>query len=208
VLDDPRVARVLDALVGEDWQYWNSALSRNEGDTPWHFEAPPVEWTVYAGWFKLLFYLDPLDGGTGALRAIPGSNHWNDSYAGDVRHGLMNESGTAPIDPRAAWGVAGPEVPAVALDSRPGDAIALSYLTAHASFGGRTRRLLSLVFAPRSARSEAPRYRGLTRRDVFGEENAPFPLIATATPERRRHLERLLEHTSEDPSPLARFLAR
>ena len=48
---------------------------------------------------------------------------------------------------------------------------------------------------------EVIRNHGYSKRDVFGEPGGP--LLGTATPNRRRHLEQLLEHIPDDACELA-----
>ena len=116
----------------------------------------------------------------------------------------------ALVDPSHAWGVVGPEVPAVALPSEPGDVILLNHMTAHASFGGvAKRRLMTAVFFPRLDDTgihqlvEANRRRGFTRRHVFGDG---APILRTASPRRLSHLEQLLAHTADDGDVLRTLL--
>jgi hypothetical protein len=202
ILDAEPIDGALTTVLGGDWQYWNSELSYCAGDTPWHSDSPWPEERRTPGWYELLVYLDPLAADSGALRVIPGSHRCGDGYAEEIHRGIIDESETTPARPADSWGVAGREVPAVALPSQPGDVVLLNHMTAHASFGGAPRRrLLTAVFFPRLAGADveqlrsANRARGHTRSRLFGDGAA---ILRSAPPRRMAHLEQLLEHTPDD----------
>jgi ectoine hydroxylase-related dioxygenase (phytanoyl-CoA dioxygenase family) len=153
-----------------------------------------------------LVYLDPVNADTGALRVVPGSHRFNDAFANDVHRGITDSNESTLVDPAEAWGIAGPEVPAIALPSEPGDAILLNRMTAHASFGGGARRrLINAIFFPRLAEAELDQLRsgsrvmGFTKRRLFGDE---WPILRDASPRRLVHLEQIVEHTHDDQVPL------
>ena len=209
-LDAPQVDGVLSSVLGADYQYWNSELSYCAGDTPWHSDSPWPEDRRTPSWYELLVYLDPLTAETGALRVLPGSHLVQDAFASLFHRGIMDETESALVDPSHAWGVVGPEVPAIALPSEPGDVILLNHMTAHASFGGvARRRLMTAVFFPRLDDTEihqlveANRRRGFTRRHLF---NDGAPILRTASPRRLSHLEQLLAHTADDADVLRTLL--
>ena len=196
------------ALLGEDFQYWNSDLNFCAGDTPWHSDSPWSGERRTAGWLQVLIHLDPLDAATGALRVVPGSHRESDRFGREVHAGIVDDAAGRLRRTAETWDVGETELPAVAIPTRPGDAILLDHLTAHASFGGAARRrLINLVFFPRLADDALDRlravnaYKGLTRRRVFGPGCA---LLADGPVERARHLEQLRATVLADPSPLAR----
>ena len=205
-LDAPQVDGVLSSVLGRDYQYWNSELHYCAGDTPWHSDSPWPEDRRTPTWYELLVYLDPLTAETGALRVLPGSHHVQDAFAGLFHRGIMDDAASALVDPAHAWGVVGPDVPAIALPSEPGDVILLNHMTAHASFGGvARRRLMTAVFFPRLDDTaihqlvEANRVRGFTRSRVFDDS---APILRTASATRLSHLEQQLAHTPDDADVL------
>jgi hypothetical protein len=205
-LDAPQVDGVLSSVLGRDYQYWNSELHYCAGDTPWHTDSPWPEDRRTPTWYELLVYLDPLTAETGALRVLPGSHHVQDAFAGLFHRGIMDDAASALVDPAHAWGVDGPDVPAIALPSEPGDVILLNHMTAHASFGGvARRRLMTAVFFPRLDDTaihrlvEANRGRGFTRSRLFDDS---APILRTASARRLSHLEQQLAHTPDDAAVL------
>ncbi|MBI4818964.1 MAG: phytanoyl-CoA dioxygenase family protein [Deltaproteobacteria bacterium] len=210
ILDSERLDGALVSLLGSDYQYWNSELSLCNGDTAWHSDSPWPKERRTPGWYRVLIYLDELREANGALRVIPGTHRADDEFASEIHRGIIDASETVPARPVDTWGVVARELPAVTLSSSPGDVIFLSYLVAHASFGGGARRrLLDVTYFPHLAGDAleqlrtANRDRRHTRQRVFGHR---APLLRTASPRRRLHLEQLLEHTPDDGPSLASIL--
>jgi hypothetical protein len=87
------------------------------GSTKWHRDADATLKSV-----GFIFYLEPLNAESGALRVLPGS-HW-----GDYGATLQPFTAGAQI------------VPGVAIPTTPGDVIALDERLFHASSGGDERR--------------------------------------------------------------------
>ena len=137
LLDDPRIDGLARALCGDDYQYWNSDGNYYVGDTEWHSDynwahadpaAPP--WRDRWVFYKLALYLDPLTAATGALRVIPGSHLAGDAFADGVDRQLQGNAqpwrGLESIGeaPPGKWGgLPGAAVPAVALETTPGDVV-------------------------------------------------------------------------------------
>lgn len=133
--DDPRVQTIGHTLVEGQAEFAGSDGSLFYCDTSWHpddFGAPPSQHHV-----KLSWYLDDLTGETGAIRVLPGTNHWQDRYAQ-----LLRAAVRPPADYLATYGMADHELPGHVVPSRPGDLICWDYRTLHASFGGDARRRL------------------------------------------------------------------
>jgi ectoine hydroxylase-related dioxygenase (phytanoyl-CoA dioxygenase family) len=80
----------------------------------------------------MALYLDPVRRDSGALRVIPGSHQWGDGFA-DGLHTAIHQK-----PPEATFGVAPEDVPAVALESQPGDVVVMHQTCKHASFGGNS----------------------------------------------------------------------
>lgn len=110
-----------------------SAYWRSE-DTQWHSDNPGLDYEA----LKLYINLDPVDGGSGALRVVPGS------HRDPLRTALAPGAGERLED---AFGVAADRLPAVALCSRAGDVSAFDLRLWHAVCGsGRKRRVVELSY--------------------------------------------------------------
>ena len=93
------------------------------------------------------------------------------------------------------WGVEGRDVPAVALETRPGDLILFNHNTKHAAFGGGARRrMFTLNLSQRYPVELLPELReGIAGGARFWVERAyGETMIRTAGPERMRHLEQIM----------------
>src|SRR5689334_13008664 len=84
LLDDPRVDGIFTSLLGEDYNYIGSDGNFYVGDSGWHSDT---DWRGMSRgqpprlFYKMAFYLDPVNASTGALRVIPGSHRFGDSFA-------------------------------------------------------------------------------------------------------------------------------
>jgi hypothetical protein len=140
IRDDPRVVTIVETLLGTPYENADSDGNLFYCDTSWHPDtyASPL----HHFHLKLSFYLDPLHGESGAIRMIPGTNHWQETYAHDVRSGIGD-----PAAIEANFGVSASEIPSWTVESEPGDVVVWSFRTVHASFnGGQRRRLFSVNF--------------------------------------------------------------
>jgi hypothetical protein len=145
LFEHPVVVGALDSLLGQGWSHYGGDGNFYAGDTGWHSDCGPDQWqpkTVNRH-IKVAFYLDALTRGTGALRVIPGSHHHGDRYAT-----LLEEPGVK--DPGGQFGLRGDEVPAMALETTPGDLVLFDHRLKHAAFGGgKRRRMFTLnTFGP------------------------------------------------------------
>ena len=139
LLDDPKLLGVAGSLLGDDFNYWNSDGNLYASDTSWHSDGWERNHTTGRGLLtiKLAFYLDSLTAESGSLRVLPGSHRHDDAYAERLEAALgEGYRGTAaPLagsDPRAqgsvgAWGVDGAAMPAVAIESEPGDLVVFNH---------------------------------------------------------------------------------
>jgi hypothetical protein len=186
LLDDPRILAIAKSLCGDDFNYMGSDGNYYVGDTGWHSD----------GWhrgeirhIKIAFYLDPLTRDTGALRVIPGSHRVGESYTEQLQREIGKSADL--------WGVAGRDVPAMALETQPGDIVVFNHNTKHAAFGGGTRRRMFTINLcqryPEERLGDLRDYISGAARfwidRAFGEA-----MIATAGPERRRHLEQVMQN--------------
>ena len=112
LLDDPRVTGIFSSLLGDDFQYLGSDGNYYGGYTGWHSDGGWPRPIVY---YKMALYLDPLTREPGALRVIPGSHRYGEGYAEEVQ--------TQVGEAEEYWGIGGSEVPALALETRPGDVV-------------------------------------------------------------------------------------
>ncbi|HZO86970.1 MAG TPA: phytanoyl-CoA dioxygenase family protein [Chthonomonadaceae bacterium] len=183
LLDDPRILGIAYGLLGEDFNYMGSDGNYYVGDTGWHSDG----WHTDIRHIKIAFYLDPLTRDTGCLRVIPGSHLPGDRYA----DWLMQQAGKS----QQFWGIPGKDVPAVALETQPGDLVCFNHNTKHAAFGGGTRRRMFTI----NLCQRYPEHRLQDLRDYISgharfwvERNYGEIMMSTAGPERMRHLEQVM----------------
>lgn len=185
LLDDPRIHDIAASILGDDFNYRGSDGNYYTGDTRWHSDG-------YGGrggirHIKIAFYLDKLDGETGALRVIPGSHRIGEPYADELERSIRNSP--------ELWGVSGRQVPALALDTTPGDILVFNHDLKHAAFGGsQRRRMFTMNCSQRYPDNQLQDLRdqmaGGTRfwiERAYGEH-----MLATASPARMVHLEQSL----------------
>lgn len=183
LLDDPRILAIATSLCGDDFVYSGSDGNYYVGDTGWHSDAMSPKYP----YVKIAFYLDTLTRDTGALRVIPGSHLFGDRFADSV-HQQIGRS----VD---NWGISGRDVPAIALEVKPGDVLVFNQNTKHASFGGgSSRRMFTINLTSRftpDREEDMHQYIASFARfwvdHVYGEE-----MVRTAGPERMKHLEQVI----------------
>ncbi len=125
----------MSSVLGPDYEYAESDGNVYSCDSEWHADiyGSPLDLRH----LKVAFYLDPLDADTGAVRVIPGTNHWNETYATSLRRSFQRFGEIPEI-----YGVDGTSVPCTTLPSEPGDLLMWDFRTLHASYGGHARRRL------------------------------------------------------------------
>ena len=183
LLDDPRIHGIASGLLGEDFNFMPSDGNYYAGDTGWHSDG----WHKETLHLKIAFYLDPLTRDTGCLRVIPGSHRIGDAFA----EALNNEIYSC----QEKWGLHGRDVPAIALETKPGDILVFNHNTKHAAFGGSGwRRMFTMNLCQRYPEARIQELRdylnGVSRFWVpraYGEV-----MMNTAGPQRRRHLEQVM----------------
>jgi hypothetical protein len=100
-------------------------------------------------YYKMAIYLDHVTRESGALRVIPGSHRWGDAFAESVERSVRK----APD----VLGISGAEVPAIALESRPGDVVLFNQNLKHSSWGGgKRRRMFTLNVTAHFADADLP----------------------------------------------------
>jgi len=192
LLDDPRVDGIFTSLLGENYNYLGSDGNFYVGDTNWHSDT---DWSGKMRgkppriFYKMALYLDPVDGSTGALRVIPGSQRYGDQYAEDLQRQLRNS--------KEMLGISGAEVPAIALTSNPGDVVVFNQNTKHSSWGGSNRRRMFTINCTAQyneedvpyLRNEISAFARFWIDSVYGDA-----MLHTANPQRMVHLQQPLQY--------------
>ena len=140
---------------------------------------------------------------------IPGSHRVGEKYTELIHGGLQAKGNPGSL---AQWGVGGASVPAMVLETMPGDVVAFNQATKHSAWGGGGRRRMFTINYTRNPRNAAEKdvYKsvcGYTRADCFGggysnalgASIAGQPLLMSGAAERRRHLSLLLECVHPNP---------
>ncbi|HCN10376.1 MAG TPA: hypothetical protein DIT01_20805, partial [Lentisphaeria bacterium] len=179
LLEEPCIHGLLCSLLGNDFNYMGSDGNYYANDTPWHSDGchPALRYV------KIALYLDPLTRDAGCLRVIPGSHNTGDTYSEKLK-----EVGENPL----LWGVEGKDLPAIALETDPGDVLVFNHNLKHAAFGGSTQRRMFTINCsqriPDDQISELKDYIASSARfwidRMYGET-----MMATANAQRLVHLE-------------------
>lgn len=186
IIDDDRFDGVASSLLGDDFNFIGSDGNYYVGDTPWHCDS----WHEDKVFMKMAFYLDPITRDTGALRIVPGS-HILESYRCKL--------GTAIQHSAEEFGLHGRDIPAVALESQPGDLVCFHHNCLHASFGGsKARRMFTVDVCQHY---EPERIKELQDyMAIFANKGLPRiwspRMYEKAGPRRMKHLEQVLNHDS------------
>lgn len=131
-MEDERFITASAQLYGDDFIGGGIAGDRYVTNTHWH---PDVN-ADHEGGPKFAFYLDALDGESGALRVMPASH--KAPYHDELRANLGMHM------EKAGFGVT--DLPAYICVSEPGDVVLFDMRTWHASWGGsRDRRMVSMT---------------------------------------------------------------
>lgn len=199
LIDDPRIDGIFSSLLGDDYNYLGSDGNFYVGDTNWHSDT---DWSGRMRgkppriFYKLALYLDPVTATSGALRVIPGSQRYGDAFAEALQATLRQ----AP----EKLGIAGHQVPAIALESNPGDVVVFNQNTKHSAWGGNNRRrMFTINCTARYTESEMPLLRNEVAAfarfwvdSVYGEA-----MLRTASPQRLVHLQQAIDqqdHLAEE----------
>jgi len=179
LLEEPCIHGLLCSLLGNDFNYMGSDGNYYANDTPWHSDGchPALRYV------KIAIYLDPLTRDAGCLRVIPGSHNTGDTYSEKLKEVREN-----PL----LWGVEGKDLPAIALETDPGDVLVFNHNLKHAAFGGSTQRRMFTINCsqriPDDQISELKDYIASSARfwidRMYGET-----MMATANAQRLVHLE-------------------
>ncbi|MGB1141227.1 MAG: phytanoyl-CoA dioxygenase family protein, partial [Halioglobus sp.] len=128
LLEDNRIVQAVTGLLGPGYNFTGSDVSIYDCGTRLHQDGHSVKDDSRN--IKLALYLDPIDDETGAVRVIPGSHHRGDKFSGLLNRDLFLGGDKLGLE------VA--DVPAVVLDSQPGDLLLWDYRLLHATAYGAT----------------------------------------------------------------------
>jgi ectoine hydroxylase-related dioxygenase (phytanoyl-CoA dioxygenase family) len=195
LIDDHRIDGVASGILGEDYNYVISDGNFYVGDTQWHSDYRIAKPSI-----KAAFYLDEVTADTGALRVIPGSQKIDDTFSNTLHEMMPTQRESHTEEP---LGVYGDQIPAVALESKPGDLVCFDRRIKHASFGGGTRRrMFTMVFEPHGEDETdmAAIRRHIGQLSIFWCERAYGEvMINTASPQRMVHLQQRLANDGHLP---------
>ena len=197
MLDHPAIDGIAASILGDDYNYTASDGNFYVGNTGWHSDG--YDRGRYTS-IKMAMYLDKVGRDSGCLRVIPGSHHVGDVF-GDALHKGAPRSKIS--NQEEMWGITGIDVPAVPLESEPGDLVVFNHSLKHASFGGGDRRrMFTLNFQERYRDEHIDELReemaGMAR---FWAESAYGPImVETAGPARMVHLEQRMANEDHLPA--------
>lgn len=195
LLDHPKIDALASNLLGEDFNYVAGDGNYYTGDTGWHSDG----FHQVGQFVKIALYLDPVGRETGALRVIPGSHRLDLQTTWQARQAGRAEE---------LWGLAQRDVPAVVLESKPGDVVAFNHNLMHAAFGGGTRRrmfTLNLCRHCRTPEEIADLERYIADGARFWMERIHSDVMRdTASPQRMTHLRQPIEHEGHLPALTAK----
>jgi hypothetical protein len=185
LLDDPRIHGIAASILGDDFNYMGSDGNFYTGDTRWHSDG-------YGGrggmlHIKIAFYLDPLTRDTGALRVIPGSHRIGEPFADELQNSIRASD--------QIWGLPGSQIPAIALETTPGDILVFNHDLKHAAFGGsQRRRMFTMNCCQRYPESQLQDLRDYIAGGArfWVEQAYSETMIRTADPARMAHLEQCI----------------
>ena len=189
LMEDDRIYLSIGGLLGRDF-IWNGSeimwgIDTTLADHTWHFDGHKTSRNLDYPRTKVMLYLDPQRRDTGALRVIPGSHR-------DPLHKALFPLQDAHLggDPNP-YGVEGPQIPACAIETDPGDIVFFNQWLYHAVYGKEgKRRVIVLKFGPRP-RTDAHL---AMLRDGAPAGFAPHPALSNS---KRLRIRRLAEACSE-----------
>ena len=190
LLDHPKIDGLITSILGEDYNYVGGDGNFYAGDTSWHSDG-----FHHVGRFlKVAFYLDPVKRDTGCLRVIPGTHRLDLFDAWDARR-----AGKA----QELWGIEQKDVPAIPLESNPGDVVAFTHNLVHASFGGSSRRRMFTMNCSKHAETPeevADLENYINAHARFWVDSLHSDIMRqTAPPGRMRHLSQVTAHETKLP---------
>jgi len=164
--EDTRFLGVAEQIYGEDAVGVFCKNNRFSGNaTAWH---PDVENVHFQG-IKFLFYLQSIDGDSGALRVIPGS-HKNPLH--DALLAIKLRGPDSPYLKASSLNIN--DIPAHICKSEPGDVIAFDFRIWHASWGGTTDRRMCALNYYKTPKTEEEEGAVIELAEITKENEARF----------------------------------
>jgi len=185
LLEHPVIDGVFTSLLGENYLYRASEGNIFTGDTYWHSDLYNADFKYRH--IKILFYLDPIDANSGALRVIPGSHLFGDKFANQLERYVWEHDKNYGIDKTS--------VPGITLPTQPGDAIVFDYRLKHATcHSGPLRRMFTICASERFRDEDMPSLKKMvddlckmSGGTLFQEE-----FLKQAPPARLKHIDQIL----------------
>jgi hypothetical protein len=198
LLDQSELVGLIAGLLGEEFNYIGGDGNFYTGDTHWHSDGSHE----VGRYLKVALYLDAVDRNGGCLRVIPGT-HRQDLFRGwEARRARESLE---------RWGIEQSEVPAVALETRPGDVVAFNHNLMHASFGGSQRRRMFTLNCCAHCETELEineMKQYIANHDRYWNDQMHSEIMRrTASPARMRHLQQVIEHEGHLPALAAKARA-
>ncbi len=197
LLDNPKIVGLISSLIGHDFNYLGGDGNYYTGDTAWHSDG----WHDTGKFIKVALYLDPVTRTTGCLRVIPGT------HKVDIKNWDARKARTA----QELWGIDQSQVPAIPLESNPGDVVAFNHNLMHASFGGSSRRRMFTLNCAARATNEseiADLERYIASHARFWIDHMYSDIMrSTASSQRLVHLEQVMAHEGHLPALSAKARA-
>ncbi len=191
LLDHPAIVNLIGGLIGENFNYLGGDGNFYAGDTRWHSDG----FHLVGTYLKVAFYLDPVARSSGCLRVIPGSHRTDlrDSWAARKAR-----------DATTLWNIAEDQVPAIALESQPGDVVAFNHNLMHAAFGGSKRRRMFTMnnCAHCTTPEEIQELENfIAAKARFWVDHSHSEIMRnTASPQRMRFLQQVIDHEGHLPA--------
>lgn len=186
LLEDPRIDGTFSTLLGDDYLYRASEGNIFTGDTYWHSDLYSADFKYRH--IKILFYLDPIDANSGALRVIPGSHLFGDKFANQLERYVWEHDKN--------YGISKEAVPSITIATRPGDAIVFDYRLKHATCNsGAHRRMFSICASERFRDEDMPSLRKIVDdlRKVTEGKIYQDDFVQQAPAQRLKHLDQCLK---------------
>ena len=205
LLDDPKIEKLVEGLLGEGFNYVGSDGNFYVGDSQWHSDR----WISEVRFVKVAFYLDSLKSGSGCLRVLPGSHRLGDRYSQQLQANVK-DSMLIPASER--WGISGSDVPAAALETEPGDVVVFAHNLKHAAFGGGSRRRMFTINCCERVPDRhlnilhdciSDHARGYGIDSMYDEK-----MLATAGPQRHKHLAQVLANQGHMAAEVEKWQAQ
>jgi len=188
LLDDERIIGIGESILGSDFNYIGSDGNYYNSNTSWHSDG----WGSNILHIKFAFYLDHLKHNKGCLKVLPGSHHIGDEYSNNLNNSFTkSNSYIKKLDA---------ELPAVSLETRPGDLICFNHNLKHSSYGGgKKRRMFTINLSQRYPKKNLRDLKDYINKGArFWIDRAYGEImVSTASKGRMKHLEQILDNDEE-----------